>query len=219
MAGDNYEVPHGTKADLVHTATKAGLSTIPWIGGPVAELFSLIIQPPIEKRRQAWMEQVAEGLRRLEENGLKIESLRDNEEFISAVLHASQIALRNHQQTKLEALRNAVLNVGRGQAPDHALQLMFLNFVDTFSEWHVRVLKLFQNPPPQPGVYMGGLSLVLESTYPELKGRRDFYDQVWKNLYFGGLTNTESLHVTMSADGLTQKRTSPLGDQFLAFIS
>lgn len=219
MERGKYEVPEGTKGDLIHTTAKAGLSLIPWVGGPIAELFSMMIQPPLEKRRQAWMEQVAMGLKRLEEHGLTLDSLQDNEEFVSAVLYASQVALRNHQQTKLEALRNAVLNVASGQAPDHALQLMFLNFVDTFSEWHVRVLKLFQNPPPLPGLGMGGLYLVLENAFPELKGRRDFYDQLWKDLYLRGLTSTESLHGTMTANGLSQKRTSPLGDLFLTFIS
>jgi hypothetical protein len=66
---------------------------------------------------------------------------------------------------------------------------------------------------------MGGLSAVVEHAYPELRGRRDFYDQVWRDLFAEGLVTTESLHAMMSFSGLMSKRTSGLGDELLAFIS
>ena len=65
---------------------------------------------------------------------------------------------------------------------------------------------------------MGGLSQVLENSFPELRGQREFYDSVWRDLFQRSLVNTEQLHVTMSGGGLTQKRTTRLGDNFLAFI-
>jgi hypothetical protein len=66
---------------------------------------------------------------------------------------------------------------------------------------------------------MGGLSTILERAYPDLQGRRDFYDQVWRELYGRGLVTTEGLHTTMSAQGLASKRTTDRGDRFLAFIA
>jgi len=167
------------------------------------------------------MERVAEGLTKLEKDGINLESLRDNEQFVSIVLHATQIALRTHQEAKLQALRNAILNVAQGKAPDEALQFIFLNLVDAFTEWHVRILKYFQSPPAQPNILSGALSDVIERAFPELRGRRDFYRLVWNDLYQSGLVNTrtDSLDTTMTAHGLSQKRTTNLGDQFLAFLS
>jgi hypothetical protein len=179
----------------------------------------MIIQPPLERRRAAWMERVAEGLKTLEERGLNVENLQQNEDFVSAVMQASQIAIRTHQEKKLEALQNAVLNVASHQAPDDALQLMFLNFIDVFTDWHLLILKLFQAPPAQSGIMAGGLSHVLENAFPALRGRREFYDNVWRDLFLRGLVNTENLHVTMSGGGLAQKRTSEHGDKILAFIA
>jgi hypothetical protein len=219
MTDDRYATPKKSAGDVAHAVTKAGLSAIPIIGGPAVELFQLVMQPPLEKRRAEWMQRVGEGLKALEESGLDIETLGENEEFVSAVMQASQIALRTHQEEKLEALGNATLNVASGQAPDEALQLMFLNFVDAFTEWHIRVLKLFEAPPGQSGIMAGGLSHVLENSFPELKGRREFYDSVWRDLFLRGLVNTETLHTTMSAGGLATKRTTAHGDQFLAFIA
>lgn len=164
------------------------------------------------------MVQIGEKLQELESEGLKLEALQDNEEFVSAVMHATQIALRTHQNAKLEALRNAILNIAKGHAPEEALQNVFLNLVDSFTELHLRILKVFQSPAPPPNMSMGGLSNVLEHNIPDMHGRRELYDQIWKDLYSRGLVNTEGLHVTMSGQGLGEKRTTGIGDAFLRFI-
>jgi len=218
MTEDKLQVPKKTKGDTAHATAKAGLSAIPIIGGPAAELFQNVIQPPLEIRRIEWMQQVGEKLRALEENGLKIKDLKENEEFISAVMYASQIALRTHKNEKLQALRNAIINVAKGKAPEEVLQHIFLNLIDSFTELHIRILKLFQNPKLPPNLSMGGFSDVLEYNIPELCGRRDLYDQVWRDLYTCGLVSTDNLHVTMTSHGLGQKRTTGMGDAFLKFI-
>jgi hypothetical protein len=61
-------------------------------------------------------------------------------------MHATQVALRNHHTEKREALCNAVLNVASGNAPQDNIQLMFLDFIDTLTPWHLRILHFFQNP-------------------------------------------------------------------------
>jgi len=222
-----YEPPKPTGADTAHLVVKAAISAIPTLGGPAAELFAALIAPPLERRRQAWMEEVAEALRRLEnQRKVSIEELQEDETFIDTLLHASQAAMRTHQQEKRDALRNAVLNSALPNPPDESLRLVFLSLVDQFTVWHLRLLKLFQDPEGWAkkhnrnygSIYMGGLSSILEIAYPELRGRREFYDQVWRDLYLRGLVNTESLHTMMTATGLMTKRTTDLGDRFLKFI-
>lgn len=218
MAGNNLKPPKATGGDIAHAVVRAGLSAIPIGGGAAVELFQGVIQPPLEMRRQKWMVDVGEKLLELERNGLKLEDLQSNEQFISAVMHASQAALRTHQATKLEALRNAVINVAKGQAPEETLQHLLLNFVDSFTEQHLRILKVFQCPTPIPNMSMGGLSSVLEHNIPELRQHRELYIQLWKDLYSRGLLNTEGLNVTMSESVLLAKRTTELGDALLKFI-
>jgi len=198
------------------------LSVIPG----AAELFQYFVTPPLEKRLEQWMDEVGKALRHLEENqGVKLEELQSDDVFIDTVLQASQIASRNSQEEKRRALRNAVLNAALPNPPEQSLQQMFLNFVDTFTVWHLRLLKLFSDPQQWAAEHnhefpdlMGGLSSILESAFPELHGKRAFYDQVWRNLYQRGLVNTESLHTTMTGRGLMSKRASELGTQFLRFV-
>lgn len=150
MDDDELGVPSKSAGDAARSIAKAGLSAIPVIGGPAVELFQNVVQPPLEKRRAIWMARVGEKLQELERNGLDLESLQENEQFISAAMYASQLALRTHQEEKLTALRNAVTNIAIGQAPEEALQHLFLDFVDSLTEIHLRILKLFQAPSPHP---------------------------------------------------------------------
>ena len=219
MEDDILEPPEATKGDVAHAIARAGLSAVPVIGGPAVELFQHLVQPPLERRRLQWMASVGEKLRELETRGIDIYELGQKDEFISAVMHASQIALRTHQAEKREALRNAVFNVAAGQSPGEALEHMFFEWIDSLSVLHLQILRLFQNPTPPSGVSIGGLGGVLEHNMPELRGQRDIYDQVWKDLRSRGLLNTDSLHAMMSSQGLGAKRTTEIGDAFLRFVS
>ena len=211
--------PKSSKADVAHTVVKAGLSAIPIIGGPAVELFQHVVQPPLVKRQQEWMATVGEKLQELENRGINIEDFQNNEAFISAVMHASQMALRTHQVEKREALRNAVFNIALNGSSGEALEHMFFDWIDTLSFLHLQILKLFQAPVPPPNMSMGGLNSVLEYNMPQLRGQSLIYTQIWKDLYSRGLVNTEGLNGTMSGQGLSAKRSSEIGDIFLKFIS
>lgn len=219
MASDKLEAPKHSKGDTAHALAKAGISAIPMIGGPGAELFQHIVQPPLEKRRIEWMGYVGEKLIELESRGVDIGQLSENEEFVSAVLQASQIAIRTHRQEKREALRNALFNIASGKAPEESLQQIFLEYIDAFSELHVQLLKFFQAPPDTSNVMMGALSSVIEQGMPNLKGKRQAYGLVWNDLVARGLLDNVGLQVMMTGQGLAGKRTTELGDAFLDFIS
>lgn len=219
-----YQSPEPGKGDAAHAVVRAGLSAIPMLGGAAIELFSAIVTPPLERRRSEWMEEVGEALRKLEqERGIKLEDLQNNSAFIDTIMHASQAVLRNSQEEKRHALRNAVLNAALPNPLEEAIQQMFIDLIDSFTEWHLRFLKLFHAPSLWFETHESrprGLSLasVLEAAFPELRGRRSFYDQIWRDLYTRGLVTTESLHGMMTSHGLAQARTTEMGEQFLQFI-
>lgn len=219
MVHDKLTPPEKTTGDAAHSVAKAVISGVPIIGGPASELFQQVVQPPLEKRRERWMEDVGQRLYDLANTGLDLEQLQSDERFISTVMHASHLALRTHQKEKLTAFRNVITNVAKGQSPEETVEFIFLNLIDSLSVLHLQILQLFQAPTAPPNMTMGGLSNVLERNIPKLAGRRELYDQLWADLYSRGLVSTRNLHTTMSGSGLREKRTTGLGDQFLAFIS
>jgi len=221
-----------TKGDHAHTVAKAVVAAL---GGPVGEFLGGLVRPPLEKRLEAWCAEVIRGLGELEKrSALNWSSLPANEEFISTVQHATQIAMRTHQEEKLEALRNAVLNVAVGTAPSTDLQLMFMIFVDAFTPWHLRMLKFLQDP--KRSLSAAGKTLPANVTLYGAMGEalpiaslpEGFCEQVLLDLVNRSLVNTEDLqegqaltswpHVFLSREEAKEKRTTPLGDAFLAFI-
>lgn len=219
MPDKSLEIPARSLGDSAYALTKALLSAVPVVGGPAIELFQYVVQPPLEKRREEWMRSIGDKLVELGSKGVDVSSLKDDEQFISIVMQASQAALRTHNTDKLAALRNAVINVACGQSPDETVQHILLSMVDQLSEMHLRILKIFHDPVPPPGLSIGGLDSVLQHNIPELRGQRELGDKLWKDLYGNGLINTDSMHVTMSNNGLAQRRTTSLGEALLNFIS
>jgi len=220
--------PKQGAADAVHTIVRAGVSAIPVVGGPIKEIFTSLFAPPIVKRREEWIESIAEKLQELEKefDSFKLENLKDSKNFITVVMHATTIAIRTHQEEKLDALRNAILNSAVVPNPDEDLQGMFLDCIDTLTPSHLRVLKFFENPRTwfqQKGIGSGNFaagppSAVLERAFPEF--RRDFYEQLVKDLSSRGLMqNAGSLHVMMTEQGMFDRRTTAMGQSFLKYIS
>ena len=143
-------------------------------------------------------------------------------------MQASQIALRNHQQAKLEALRNAVLNSALPNSPQEDEQMIFLRLIDQLTPWHLRVLSVLDDPGrwmqchsvTNPGWRMGGTSTVLEHCLPDLRGQRDTYDQIVRDLQSEGLLGQgQFLHVMMTGGGMVGSRTTDRGRRFIRFIS
>ena len=228
-AENKYQVPAEGKADIAHTIVKAAISGVPAVGGPAAEIFALVITPPLQKRQADWMNGVAVGLTELERkvDGFSIENLRDNERFISAVMNASQAAIRDHQREKRDALLSAVLNVARGSGLTEDTESIFLALVDRYTAWHLRVLRVFQKSlqlGAQKGIRPENYSLAgsraefLERYYPELRGKQQFYGIVVTDLRANGMLSAD-LSGMITPDGMFQKITTDWGDRFLAFIT
>ena len=216
-------IPKETKKDHVYTAVKTILGQIPVVGGAGSELFNILVTPPLEKRRQEWMEEVTKSLYELNERGsLEIEKLIENDLFIDVIMKTSSIAIRNSKLLKKEALKNALLNTVILENPDESLIQIFLNLIDNFTEWHIKILIFSKDPSPyvKENIMTSSLTNILEVAYPELKKNREFTKQIWKDLYNNGLINSDvsGLHAGLTKNGLEASRLTKMGNNFLEFI-
>ncbi len=223
---DKINKPSG--GDVVHSLTKGVLGAIPVIGSLATEIFETIITPPLEKRRVEWMNDISERLKSLEgKHNINIQELKDNEQFIDIVLQATILALKTSEKEKIEAFQNAVLNTASGDSPEQTISQIFLNLLDSFTVWHIKILKFIDNPilwfnknsKTPPNFTMGSISLVLMEAFPELKNREELLDLIWNDLRLAGFHNTSGIRTTMSGGGVFSERTTPLAKQFLKFIN
>jgi hypothetical protein len=78
-----------------------------------------------------------------------LEKLLENHTFLSAVFQATRVAGGTHLSEKRAMLRNAMVNIAVGDAPDEDLQHIFLNLIDQRTVSHVKVLKFIKNGLPR----------------------------------------------------------------------
>jgi len=216
------------KDDRNYALKKAGLASIPYVGGAAAELFGQLVTPPLEKRREAWIQDIGNRLKKLEEQGhLDLATLPENDVFIDVVMHTTQVGLRTSQLDKIEYLKNALLNAATDENLDESKAKIFVNLIDTFTIWHIRILNFINNPEHWynendkafPNYVMASLHKILIEAYPELSEDLEMCNIIWGDLERAGLHNTGSLQTSMSGDGLRSRRTTAWGKEFLDFIS
>ena len=243
-----YAPPTEAALDYGHKALKLGISLIPYGGGPASEVLSWIVDAPIQQRLHDWRVMIGEAMQRSEQRqeGF-IDEVRTNPAFIDTVLQASQAALRTSQQEKLDALRNAVLNSAMPHSPDESRRQIFINLIDTFTVWHLRILKLMDDPltwyyehGKDAELGIGGkVFTVVQYAFPELREERPFCHLIANNLAaqrlvtFISIDDDISQHVNMmhptkkdsgppplrSGTGFMASRTTPLGRELLQFIA
>jgi hypothetical protein len=231
---------------LRHTGIKAIASVVP--GG--GELFGLLTSP-LNRRRDDWLEDLERRLRDAERKvaDFHFEDLASNEDFVSAATQATKAAMETHQKEKLEALKNAVINVALGKQPDPNRQHQFLALVDRFSEAHLVVLKVLNDPAGHlerqgksvPFVVRGGTKLLVNnfvadavpslrtSSFPKERESTpfQFLELILRDLVSNRLVTVEPLNDTWAVPAFSprqggapiQNMATHLGEDFLAFIT
>jgi len=227
ISENELKPPKKNLEDTSYEVTKFLGSRIPVIGKTIGDLFDILITPPIERRRDEWRNKVSETLKELIDiRQIDLKNLSDNESFIDTVLHTSLIAVRTSQTEKKTALRNAISNAAINPSLDITQIELFLHWIDIFTVWHLKILKFFQSPIQW---YMqndkhfteresGSLNVILITAFPELKDKSTVYNQIFKDLITYGLIGEIKLGAMISENGLKEKRSTDLGDEFLKFI-
>jgi hypothetical protein len=229
--------PKADKYDRTHAAAKAVLSAIPVLGGALSELVNQIITPSLEKRRDAWIESIASKLIELDRT---LQSLHDNDSFITAIMYASQIAIRTHEEEKLEALRNSVLNSALPTRPEDDSIHIFLNMVDILTPTHLRILNFLDSPENSLSEhhlkvrnlsYIPELSIrtLVAMAFPKYNKNNTFIDHVINELLHHGLIFEKNYNLPKKVQQLVgvgrinselfKPYTTTFGKQFIQFIS
>jgi hypothetical protein len=194
----------------------------------ISEILTMIITPSLQARREEWMSEIGQILKELEEaNKVQLESLTTNQQFIDTVLQATNYALKTSDKEKISIFKNVIINSALGDTPEQTISHIFLTLIDSFTTWHIKILKLFDNPTAWfrannktlPNYMAASLSTVVIEAFPILKGQNELLDLIWSDLNRAGLHNTSDLRTTMSGNGLLAERTTNLGKQFLRYIS
>ncbi len=238
MADDKLKIPEKNFADLIHTAVRAGIGAIPYPSGTFNELFSALVQPPIEKRLDAWRQTVSKELIEIREkiSDLSPEaffrSLQNDDNFMSIVMKATRIAILEHQEEKLKILRNVILNVAVGTDLEEDQQSIFLRFIEDLTPSHIDILRKQTDPiqylkdkgvPEDEINYLSGhkgSGGIWGLVFPEYMDTTELYNLLLEDLESRKLITVQEVHVEMVEEYVKWGRgLTTIGDQFLNFIT
>lgn len=222
---DNY--PEKKAGDHAHSGAKGALSLVPVIGGALSTLFETVISSPIDKRKEEWLKSLALTINELCETveGLQPENLAKNEEFVSICIHASNIALRTHQEEKLKRLLNAIKNSATGDIADESKRMIFLRVIDEMTELHIRVfiflaeIKKFikdldARQSPNTSTHWGDARNVWTETYNDINSNDHILDIVVGDLNRYGFVTIKQFH-----EARLDPTTTRFGAEFNDFIT
>jgi hypothetical protein len=224
----DLEPPLPSHGDHLHQLVRAVLSGVPIVGGPAVELFQALVVPPLQRRQDVWMTDVARTLVDLHKRHvLDLQALQDNPEFLDVVFAASAAAIRRGGEDKRRALCAAVANAAMGLLPGEVETYFFLDLIESFTTLHIKTLKFFSDPAAwlaERGIEVSSgpspmPSVFFFPAFPELRDEKDAVQIVMKDLRDAGLLTLKGMYEELKRDNLLQKRTAPRGDRFLLFIT
>jgi hypothetical protein len=101
-----------TSREIVERAIEAALNFVPVAGGALAVAFVSAVSWQLNQRRPEWLFELAEAVEDLRERigDASFEALAENSLFVDAVVTTTRAIDHTHQEEKIAALRNAVLN-------------------------------------------------------------------------------------------------------------
>lgn len=203
-------------------SAKTALSLIPFGGGTLITcVWDSIKANAAQKRMDEWKALIEERLYSVEAT---LEDIGNNELFASAMMKATDCALRTAEQAKRDYLANVVKN-SLVTPIEESKMMMFLDMVDHSTAWHLSILQFFRDPT-QGGkntaskYYLGAPSIVIQEALPELCKNMDMVQKLVRDLQQDGLIQQgDFLNTTMSAQGMVTPRTTAFGNEFLDYIA
>ena len=136
--------PIDAKIEAAAALTKGALSIVPVVGGFLAELGNLYLNP-LEKRKQRWMIEVSSALNTIHERfSLSREDLEKDDRFMSFLYVATSIAIKTHQDSKLGALRNSLAKSVSCSQINEDVGRQFLRYIDELTPTHLMLLQTLE---------------------------------------------------------------------------
>ena len=148
MSDPIADPPTPTLRDHARTAANAAISAIPVVGSPLEILIGDVLRPNLERRRTAWLGELASVVQELQAQmgDARLEALVDDDAFVDAVLQASMIAMGTTIEAKIAMLRAVLVNVGSAHVDRDLLTSRFLGLVAELELEHFVVLAYGADP-------------------------------------------------------------------------
>lgn len=183
-------VPEEGNVDIAQRLVKTGLNSIPAIGGLLAELVDLCIQPRYQKKMEEWCHSVNEIMQSLLDNGVTKEQIFHSEEFSFLFMKSSRLYLENIEAYKKPLFQNALRSSVLSEAPFDK-KYIFLGLIEKLTEKHLMILKDIVDNEDK---YESGQQLYKTELEEQLAGKYTEGDQQYLKLLVSELEDSHLIN-------------------------
>lgn len=222
--------PENEARDRIRQIIQAVVDVAPG-GGGVNRVADVLFAAKVQKRRDDWFRRIgvalAELLQRADDLDAAVDALASDDRLVTAVMVATDIAGRTHEEEKLEALRNACLHTATDKDLDDQYVYVFLRLIDDLSTLHLKVLTYLSDPIgyfemhniERPHFIAAARRQAFEQAMPAVAADKQITDLVLRDLEARGLNKGGDLTGIVSENAVYDTMATDLGLEFLAFIA
>jgi hypothetical protein len=229
MSSEVEPYPEPEDRDARRKVLDAAMELVPYVGGFTATLLGAVVQPNLEKRKDAWFRSLNDCLQALRDrvDGLELTQMQQNDRLVTTILQATEVAGRTHEEEKLEALRNACLNSALPTDLREEYERAFVRLIDRLSPLHIRVLTYLADPTEwfnRYGIEREHYASAprrepFERAFPELVPESPLCELVLRDLGQAGLADVGGLSGMVTENNVYAPLASHFGRLFLRFVS
>ena len=129
-------------SEIIEIGSKTLLSAIPLGGALITSVWDSVKSNSAQKRLENWQNLIEERLPTVE---CTLEEIGQNENFTTAILNATEIAVKTAEKEKHICLANAVFNALSCDIVE-SVMMMFMNIINSYTAMHIKTL-IFLNEP------------------------------------------------------------------------
>lgn len=139
-----------SKGDHAVAVSKSIAGAFPFVGPALNELIEAVLLTPAQRRHMEWQTAVTDTINQLIESvdGLSAESLSHDEDFLSALVAASNSAMKTSRHEKIKMLQATLFHTGSGKRLQDFIRSTFFQIVDRYTPEHVALLRAFEQTAP-----------------------------------------------------------------------
>ncbi len=192
------------------------------IGTALLTLANECFNSSAKTRQDEWMKTLAKRID--EQNESFAEKIKNAQNFASLFANAQNGALTDIESDKVGLYANAFINAIKNEKMEDTKKHIFLNMLREFTVLHIRILdslKRFEDEKINGRTFsaVDNKPAFFDNVSPNIKNDV-FFRPIIKNFYDNELVYADrSLDLNIGLDEITPTRLTPLGQEFLAFIS
>lgn len=216
-----------TGKEIIISTVKATVGMVPVAGPYISEFISLAQNNVMNRRQEEWKTLVEEKLSRLQN---RLDELSNDEFFVSVVQKTSSYAVQAYQAEKRTLFANVLYNAASVNI-DQDKQMLFINLLEQYTILEIKLLDFLLVDRYNENDYEKQSGMFRTYTYPSEEkfldylaitdpgfSDGDYMLNLCGQLMRDGLIEEIDFGTPRRPNYIRKKRTTSLGDAFLAYI-